>query len=97
MKYPYYWNQPSFYNYGFSTYNPYMYSSYDNPKMNAEKKEKYEGNKTSPPKTDKPVLNFMGLKIYQDDLLLIALIFFLYSEDVCDPELFIALILLLIS
>lgn len=38
-----------------------------------------------------------GIKLYYDDILLISLIFFLYNEGVEDSELFIALILLLLS
>ena len=38
-----------------------------------------------------------GLKLYFDDVLLICLIFFLYQEGVKDDELFISLILLLLS
>jgi len=40
---------------------------------------------------------FFGLKLYFDDLLLIALLFFLYQEDVKDTYLYIALVLLLLS
>lgn len=38
-----------------------------------------------------------GLKLYNDDLLLLGLIFFLYKEQVEDQYLFFALILLLLS
>lgn len=38
-----------------------------------------------------------GLKLHFDDLLLIALLFFLYQEEVKDTYLYIALILLLLS
>lgn len=38
-----------------------------------------------------------GLKLYFDDLLIIALLFFLYQEEVKDTYLYIALILLLLS
>ena len=41
--------------------------------------------------------DLFGLKLYNDDLLLIGMIFFLYKEDVKDQYLFIALILLLLS
>lgn len=41
--------------------------------------------------------DLFGLKLYNDDLLLIGLIFFLYKEDVKDQYLFFALILLLLS
>ena len=38
-----------------------------------------------------------GLKLYFDDLLIIALLFFLYQEEVKDTYLYIALVLLLLS
>lgn len=38
-----------------------------------------------------------GIKLHYDDILLISLIFFLYNEGVEDKELFISLILLLLS
>lgn len=38
-----------------------------------------------------------GIKLHFDDLLIIALLFFLYQEDVKDTYLYIALILLLLS
>lgn len=38
-----------------------------------------------------------GLKLHFDDLLIIALLFFLYQENVKDTYLYIALILLLLS
>ena len=38
-----------------------------------------------------------GLKLYFDDILIICLLYFLYSEGVQDQELFICLILLLLS
>lgn len=46
---------------------------------------------------EQPVLEILGLKLYLDDLIILALLFFLYKEDVKDEILFIALILLLLS
>lgn len=46
---------------------------------------------------DEDFFELFGLKLYNDDLLLIGLIFFLYKEDVKDQYLFFALILLLLS
>lgn len=42
-------------------------------------------------------LEIFGIKLYFDDILIIALIFFLYNEGVRDNFLFISLILLLLS
>lgn len=46
---------------------------------------------------EKPIFDFLGIRLFSDDLLILAVLYFLYAEDVRDPELFIALILLLIS
>lgn len=46
---------------------------------------------------DKPIFEIFGIKLYFDDLLILGLLFFLYSEGVEDQELFLALILLLFS
>lgn len=42
-------------------------------------------------------IEIFGIKLYFDDILIIALIFFLYNEGVKDNFLFISLILLLLS
>ena len=41
--------------------------------------------------------DFLGLKIANDDLIILALLFFLYNEKVDDTFLFISLILLLLN
>lgn len=46
---------------------------------------------------EEPLIEFSGLKLYSDDLIILCLLFFLYKEDVKDDMLFIFLILLLIS
>lgn len=46
---------------------------------------------------EKPVLEILGIKLYQDDLIIFALLFILYKENVKDELLFMSLILLLIS
>ena len=43
------------------------------------------------------LFDFFGLKLASDDLIIIALLFFLYNEKVNDTYLFIALIMLLLS
>ena len=43
------------------------------------------------------VFNIMGITLHFDDLLIIFLLFFLYSEGVKDDMLFIALLLLLLG
>lgn len=44
-----------------------------------------------------PMFNLLGLNIYFDDILIVCILFFLYSEHVDDPFLFIVLVLLLMS
>ena len=46
---------------------------------------------------DVKIIEIFGLKLKFDDIILIGLIFFLYQEGVDDKELFISLILLLIT
>lgn len=46
---------------------------------------------------DEECFEIFGLKLHFDDLLIIALLFFLYQEDVKDTYLYIALILLFLS
>ena len=46
---------------------------------------------------EEPLLVFSGFKLYLDDIIILALLFFLYKEDVKDDILFILLILLLIT
>lgn len=58
-----------------------------------EVKNKNKSNKN----TDDYLFDLFGLKIYSDDVLLMSLIYFLYSEEVKDDGLFIVLILLLLS
>ena len=41
--------------------------------------------------------DFFGIKLSFDDLLILALLFFLYKEETKDPYLYISLILLLLS
>ena len=43
------------------------------------------------------LFDFLGIKLYFDDVLLICLIFFLYNVGVKDQYLFISLIMLLLS
>ena len=47
--------------------------------------------------TNNYILDLFGIKLYYDDILLLCLIFFLYTEGIKDESLFIILILLLLS
>jgi len=46
---------------------------------------------------EEPVLEILGIQLYLDDIIILGLLFFLYTEGVQDELLFIALILLLLS
>ena len=63
------------------------------PSSNSQEAKKEENRSSE----DKPVFEIFGISLYFDDLLLLGLLFFLYSEGVQDQELFISLILLLLS
>lgn len=44
-----------------------------------------------------PLFEIFGIKLYSDDILILLLLFFLYSEKVDDQWLYITLIMLLLS
>ena len=46
---------------------------------------------------EKPIFSILGINLYFDDVLLICMIFFLYSEKIEDTYLLLALVLLLLS
>lgn len=50
-----------------------------------------------PKASEEPLFEIFGIQLFYDDILLICLIFFLYSEGIQDTYLFLALILLLLS
>ena len=64
---------------------------------NISKPEKKEQKNKSNNNLDNYLFDLFGLKIYYDDVLLVSLIYFLYSEGVKDDGLFLVLILLLLS
>ena len=67
------------------------YKSFNKPLENTEHKKEDKLN------YNLPVFEIMGIKLYNDDLLILALLLFLYEEDIHDQELFLSLILLLLS
>ncbi len=82
--------------------NNYMNNDYSYNKKQTEKNYHEDDVEESPEvehldSLSKPFLEFFGIKLYFDDILLISLIFFLYSEGVKDQNLFLVLILLLLS
>lgn len=69
------------------------YSNSDENENSRNFKQKNKSNKNN----DDYLFDLFGLKVYSDDVLLISLIYFLYSEGVKDDSLFLVLILLLLS
>ncbi len=65
----------------------------ENKNCSINNTEKSKDNKNS----SEEYFEILGLKLHFDDLLIIALLFFLYKEEVKDTYLYIALILLLLS
>ena len=47
--------------------------------------------------SDSPVFEIFGMKLYNDDLLILGLLFFLYNQGTKDDELFLVLLLLFIT
>lgn len=72
-------------------------SHHSTPKNTFFQEESQPQNKSSTYDSDEYFFELFGLKLYFDDVLLICLLFFLYQEGVKDQELFISLILLLLS
>ena len=72
-------------------------SCYANISEDPEKSRGFSQKNKSNKNTDDYLFDLFGLKIYNDDVLLVSLLYFLYSEGVKDDGLFIVLILLLLS
>lgn len=47
--------------------------------------------------SDEPIIEILGISLYLDDIIILALLFFLYQEGVKDYMLYLALIMLLLS
>ena len=79
--------------------NNFSSSNYNENGVNQNDYNENRTNKKNNSKSnnDNYFFELFGLKLYFDDVLLICLIFFLYDEGVRDNELFISLILLLLS
>lgn len=100
-------NFPSFYNYNYKKYPNYASQPY-NHNINLTNNIKsipqninQKSENSDPPRKDSESSNcffeIFGLKLYFDDVLIICILFFLYKQEVHDEELFVCLILLLLS
>lgn len=70
-----------------------------NKSYNETKKEepKKEERKKNTEKDDDKIIEIFGLKLHTDDILIIGLLLYLYQDGIQDQELFISLVLLLIT
>ena len=73
------------------------YSKSNSYKDEPKPEEKSKKNNSKSNSDENCFFELFGLKLYFDDIILICLLFFLYQEGVQDEELFIGLILLLLS
>ncbi len=111
MEFSPYFRRPPYY-YPSGRYNRNYYGSYKRPNYDYQNKEKEvkkeeisddtrskknDENIYSKKSQEEPIFEVFGLNLYFDDILIIALIFFLYNEGVRDNMLFVSLILLLLS
>lgn len=63
-----------------------------------ESTSRFDSNKNSNSDPDSDYFfEILGLKLYFDDVLIICILFFLYNEGVKDDELFLCLVLLLLT
>ena len=92
---------------------PYYYNNYKRPQylyhnnVPLPPHNPHSPNQNSVPKKEDPepkkaesseyFFELFGIKLYYDDILIICILFFLYKEEVKDFELFLSLIMLLIS
>lgn len=89
-------NLPFFYN----NYKYHHHTSINQNNQNKETQKKYIDHKEKASVNSEASDSFFeifGLKLYFDDILIICILFFLYNEKVHNEELFICLILLLLT
>lgn len=93
----YYNYNPNFYKNPFNSSNTHTKNfknlQKDSNTTASKKLDNDENNKNK----EQAMFDLFGLKLYFDDILIIALLFFLYNEGVKDYGLFICLIMLLLS
>lgn len=106
LPFPFYFNH---YNYRYRYPQNYNYNYYkktfpENTSQNASKKEDIIENTIEDKQkaseyidSSEAFFELFGLKLYFDDVLIICILFFLYTEKVKNDELFICLILLLLT
>ena len=88
-------NKPHPCNYHNGKINVDSYSS--NPIKPLIEKSQYKEKASESVEASEAFFEIFGLKLYFDDILILCILFFLYTEQVHDDELFICLILLLLT
>ena len=102
FRFPFQYN-PYYYSKYQSTYNPYhcnkeSYNILETTNSKILTKSPLEDKKNnSKSNTDNYLFELFGLKLYIDDVIIISILFFLYEEGIKDNELFISLLLLLLT
>lgn len=82
----------------YDKYSKYLKNNKQDNKINTNiRSNNRENKKRSQNNFDFNHINILGIDLFSDDILLILLIYFLYTEGVKDIYLFIILILLLLS
>ncbi len=101
FNFPYYYHNRPIPNYfqpkSNSNFNKEKYSNIsrpnefkDNP-LHSEQEKKHSDN------SSECFFELFGLKLHFDDVLIMCILFFLYTEEVHDDELFLCLVMLLLS
>lgn len=108
FNYPFFNPRSKLYPYRYYNY-PYYKNKYDANKIayvktpinkeipNEDKVEPSNWTENSNSTKNEQFFSILGIKLYFDDLIILALLYFLYSEGVKDDGLFICLILLLLT
>lgn len=106
--FPPYWGVPyygkyynsNYYNNNFSSVNKSATSNFSSTKNNTNNCDSsYKKCESTKPCNgqEQAVFNILGISLYNDDILILCLLFCLYNEGIKDEMLFFCLILLLLS
>ena len=84
-------------NYSFIKDSTKNYIEQNSPTQNVLGQNKKASENSEKSEASEAFFEIFGLKLYFDDILIICILFFLYTEKVHNDELFICLILLLLT
>ena len=91
FKFPYFFRPPNRFSYWSNTPQKTV------PYKEIKKEDSSSETKNCSNESSEYFFEVFGLKLYYDDILIMCLLYFLYTEGIQDQELFICLILLLLS